>query len=303
MSTTTTTTTFFLSMEYREPCIKTNRQINTHIYTYKSVHANIFLIFSIFTAHSLLFFLLYVAYVSSHNNVDKLKHFSYTAIQSQVNKTLNSWRKAKKSRNAGGDGVAFIAQSHSRASGKVHGCYWFCFLAFSRSRSLILWQKSKCEINLMSDWIVENEYTKQLNGLPSILQVSDGWFLLLLSVFWRANIIYTIFVISENMCVSIYIYIYFSFSVSILQNFACCCDAYIHVPSICRKPHHNTRACAIVLTWGRLVEVWMEKQVWKWTHMLLIASHPQRLKSQFNMIPYTHVLSSQFIRLYGNMYT
>lgn len=75
----------------------------------------------------------------------------------------------------------------------------------------------------MSDWIVETEY-KQLNGLPSILQVSDGWFLpfsqqqqqqhtLTSHIVWvRVDLLFYLI----SVCFNISPY-----------GFACCCGAYI----------------------------------------------------------------------------
>lgn len=142
-------------------------------------------------------------------------------------------------------------------SGKLH-----CSTLHSYTNKL--W-KNRSEINIMSDWIVENEY-KQLNGLPSILQVSDGWFLLLPLPLFVSYLKHHTFT-SHNICYFI------SFqSVSILYK----CIQFCMLLCGGYKGNHT-------IIYFSLMIVWAWEQGWKWTHMLLIA-HPKPLKTQFNMM-------------------
>lgn len=94
------------------------------------------------------------------------KHFSYSNFIKQIHAIKSSFGKES---SCFQNTLILSTNTHTRTHPHMH-----VFLP-PLSSTYKLW-KNRSEINIMSDWIVETEY-KQLNGLPSILQVSDGWFL------------------------------------------------------------------------------------------------------------------------------
>lgn len=92
--------------------------------------------------------------VSSHNNVYEIKHFSYNTLKEiQVKKQF--WQRVEQLSKH----TLFLShpQQSTRAHTYVWHCYCYCCAYFTLLHSYKLW-KNRSEINIMSDWIVENKY-------------------------------------------------------------------------------------------------------------------------------------------------